>query len=182
MIMNDYKEFSNEIKKVKGPRIHKITNSYGVKEAYTYYNKHKPKEKKFIMKDVLFYKIIRLMNNALIDSLLDGNDLRFPANFGKLELRRYKLEPKLDDDGNLVYKAPIDWEKTLKFWHENEFARNNKILIKIEKHDNFKLIYNKSKAKYKNKSYVFFKANRAFRKKITQACDNKQLDAFEFKN
>ena len=37
--MDDYIEFINEIKKVHEPRVHKITNSYGVYDAFKYYRK-----------------------------------------------------------------------------------------------------------------------------------------------
>ena len=41
-------DFINKAKKVSGPRKHKVRNSLGVYDAYKFYRKNKPKEKKFI--------------------------------------------------------------------------------------------------------------------------------------
>jgi hypothetical protein len=43
--------FIDDIKKIKEKRNHKIKNSYGVYDAYKYYRKNKPKDKKYILKD-----------------------------------------------------------------------------------------------------------------------------------
>lgn len=176
-----YSEFIKDLKKVSSNRVHKIVNSYGVYDAYKFYRKHKPKHKKFVLTESQYFAIIRETNNMLADFLANGEDINLPERMGRIELRKYNLEPKISEDGRLVYKAPIDWDSTLKLWYDDEEAKANKTLIKIESKENYRVIYNKSKALYTNKSFYMLHINRELKKKIFQAASSGTIDAFTFK-
>ena len=72
-------EFRRKILKVNGPRKHKLSNSFGVYNAY----KHIRKNKWFnIGKPVSehdFYSIIRTVNNYLAELLSMGYDIKLPC-------------------------------------------------------------------------------------------------------
>ena len=153
-------EFINSKKRVTENRVHKITNSFGVYDYFKYYRKNKPKEKKFVLTEKEYYKIIREVNNELIEVLFNEGQLKLPCEFGLIILEKFDISPKIDSKGNLVYKAPIDWNETLKLWHEDEEALNNKIKIKKEIKYAYKINYKKNKAKYKNKTFYNIKFNR----------------------
>lgn len=174
-------EFLKKIKKVSAPRKHKITNSYGVYDAFKYYRKNKPADKKYILTESQFFALIRSIHNNMLEDLVNGKELIFPMQMGGLELRKYHIEPKLDENGKLIYKAPINWAVTLQCWYEHEEAYKNKLLIKSETRDYYKLCYLRYRAKYKNKSYFNLRGNRALKLKISQAAKKGTLEAFAFK-
>lgn len=178
----EYSEFLKDLKKVTGERVHKISNSYGVYDAFKFFRKNKPKHKKFILSESQYFAIIREINNKLSDALANGEDINLPERMGKIELRKYNLEPKLSEDGKLIYKAPIDWDATLKLWYEDSEAMKDKTLIKIESKENYRVIYNKSKALYINKAFYSLHINRELKKKIFKAANEGTIDAFTFKS
>ena len=42
-------EFRRYVRRASGPRKHKVTGSLGVYDAYKWYRKNKPKDKKYIL-------------------------------------------------------------------------------------------------------------------------------------
>lgn len=176
------KEFTKRIKKVSGPRVHKITNSYGVYDAYKYYRKHKPNDKKYVLTESQFFAIIRGIHNKMVEHLLKGGEIKFPLRMGGIELRKYKVEPRLDENGKLIYKAPIDWNATLKCWYEHEEAFKNKILIKVESRESYKIHYTKNRAQFINKTFFYYRANRTLKNRVSQAARENKLEAFTYRN
>ena len=177
----EYSEFINNLKGVSESRHHKISNSYGVYDGFKFYRRNKPKDKKFMLTESQYFSIIRDMNNLLAEALSNGSDINLPERMGRIELRKYKLEPKIGEDGKLIYKAPIDWDATLKLWYEDKEAMDNKTLIKIETNESFRVLYNKSKALFTNKSFYMLHINRELKKKISKAANEGKIDAFTFK-
>ena len=72
------KEFIEEQKKVKEPRVHKITGSLGVYDAYRWIRKNKWLNIGRPLKTEEFYDIIREVNKYLAEELIKGNDVIFP--------------------------------------------------------------------------------------------------------
>lgn len=178
--MSDYIEFINKVKKVNTPRVHKITNSYGVMDAYKYYRKNCPKSKKFNIKAADYCKTVSSINSIIADKLVEGKDIKLPELMGVIEVRKYHIEPYLSDDGKLIYNAPTDWGKTIKLWHSNKEAFEKKLLIKLERDAYFKIKYNKIKAKYRNKTYFTIRACRSLKTRLAKAYKENKLDAFEY--
>lgn len=179
---SDYKEFINDLKGVKDNRHHKITKSYGVYDYYKRYRKNKPKDAEFRLTESQYFSIIRKINQHLATAILSEGSVKLPCSMGKIELRRYKIEPKIDQDGKLVYKAPIDWDATLKLWYEDKEEYDKKTLIKIISKDNFRIIYNKNNAQYANKSFFSFNINRELKKNIYEAAKDGIIDGFTYNN
>ena len=50
----DYDNFRKIVLKLHDNRKHKVKNSYGVYDAFKYYRKHKPKDKKYILNSSTF--------------------------------------------------------------------------------------------------------------------------------
>jgi hypothetical protein len=59
-----------------------------------------------------------------------------------LELRKYDASIKIVD-GKVKTNLPIDWDKTLKLWYEDEEAYKQRTLIKMEEKEIYKVHYNK---------------------------------------
>lgn len=175
----EFKEFSRNIKKISGPRLHKIKGSYGVYDYFKYYRKYKPKDSKYVLKDSQFYTIIRLINQYLADSLEEEGKVILGGALGTLEIVTYEIKPKLGENGELIYNAPINWDATLKLWYEDPQARENKDLIKLELRDYCKFIYNRSKALYKNKMYYDFSFNKELKLRISKRVKEGKLKLYQ---
>lgn len=174
----DYDNFRKIVLKLHDNRKHKVKNSYGVYDAFKYYRKHKPKDKKYILTESQYFQIIRNVNNLLVDSLLQNNDIRFPQRMGILEVRKRPATIKIVN-GKLVNNLPIDWDTTLKLWAEDEESYNKKTLIKLEEDEVFIINYNKKRAIYNNKMYYQFNVNRKLKQRLKELIKNNEIDAFE---
>ena len=89
-----FEDFIKEVKKVNKERHHKVTNSYGSKDAFHYYRKIKPNDSKYVLTDCEYLNIIRQINNQLRDKLINGEDVLLPERMGRLELRKTKTKFK----------------------------------------------------------------------------------------
>ena len=172
------KEFRKRILKVDQSRKTFINNSYGVYDAYKYYRKNKPLDKKYILSESQYFAIIRKLNLMLIQELLEQKDIIFPLCMGKLEVRKWSPEVKLDKDGKVTNNYPIDWDSTLKLWYEDKDAREERLLLKKKEKEVFIIRYSKSHAKYKNQSYFEFVVNRALKLNLRDKIREGNFDAY----
>ena len=171
-------EFRKMVLKVDGPRKHKVNNSWGVYNSYKWIRKHKWFNLPRPVTEHEFYTIIRQVNNMLADNILNGEDIVFPHRMGRLELRKKEAYIGFKD-GKLVTNLPIDWDKTLKLWSEDENAYKERLLIKMEEKDIFKVFYSKRNALYENKSFYSLEVNRDIKRGLKSRIKNRLVDAFK---
>lgn len=175
-------EFKKNIRKVKSNRNHKVRNSLGVYDAYKYYRKNKPDDKRYILTESQYFSIIRKINNLFAKELSLGYSIKLPLRMGELELRKYDRQVYFDNNGKLHTNLPIDWDNTLELWYNDEEALKNKTLLRIDSGNNiFKLYYNKNKANYINKSYYEFTFNKDLRIMLSKNLKKGNIDAPELK-
>lgn len=162
-VIEDYKAFRREIlsSRTEG----KVRNSIGVYTFYKMIRKHKWFNIGRPLKEHEFYNIIRSINNLLAEEIALGNSVNFPCRMGTLELRKYQPTARFVN-GKLRLSYPIDWEKTLKLWYTDEEAKKNKILVRLEETDVYKIKYSKYKANYENKSFYEFSVNKGIKKSL----------------
>lgn len=172
-----YDNFKKTVLNVEGPRVHKITNSIGVYDAYKWIRKNKWLDIGTPVSEHDFYKIIRSINEQLILLLLSGGNLQLPQRMGTIELRKRPVVYDIKS-GKLKVSAPIDWDRTLKLWYEDEESFNKKTLVKMEEKEIFQIYYNKSKATYKNKSFYQFRPNRDLKVQLKHKLKEGTLDAY----
>ena len=171
-------DFLNSVKKVNEPRTHKVNNSLGVYNAYKFLRKRKWVDTGKPLTEHEFYSIIRKVNDYLADSFLHGNDIKLPHRMGRIELRKYDV--RINFDGEKVKtNLPIDWDRTLKLWYEDEEAYKEKTLVKVEEKEIFKVYYNKQLADYNNQVFYEFNVNRELKKRLKQRIKEGKLDAFK---
>lgn len=174
-----FEDFIKSVKKVKNERHHKVSNSYGTKDAFHYYRKIRPNDNKYVLTDCQYLKIIRTINNHLRDRLIRGEDVILPERMGTLEIR--KSTNKLGfKDGQLVIKYPVNWEATLKLWYDNPQCKAKKQLVRQESSETFRLHYNKNKALYNNKSFYEFTTNRTIKLGLKKNIKLNNLEAFSY--
>lgn len=175
----DYNEFKKIVLKVNNSRKHKVTNSNGVYDAYKWIRRNKWLDIGRPLTEHEFYTIIRQVNNLLVESFIEGNDIDLPNRLGKIELRKFEKRVTFKN-GVLYTNLPIDWDKTLKLWAEDNEAYKEKVLVRMEEEEIFKVVYNKSKANYNNKSFYEFNVNRDLKKRLKQRIKEGLLDAFTY--
>lgn len=171
-------EFRRAILKVDGNRKHRVNNSNGVYDAYKYIRKNKWFNIGRPLTEHEFYTIIRQVNNYLADELLQGNDILLPCRLGRIELRKYDANISIKN-GILKTNLPIDWDRTLKLWSEDEEAYKERTLVKMEEKEIFKVFYNKRDANYENKSFYTFEVNRDLKRRLKQKIKCRAIDAFK---
>ena len=176
--MEGFEEFRDKVKNVEDKRHHKINNSYGVYDYYKYYRKNRPKDKKYILTESQYFAIIRRVNELIGDKLVLQGSVLLPLRMGRIEIRKYNISPRIDENGKVVLNAPIDWDKTLKLWYEDEESYRNKVLIKTDSREIFKTLYTKTMANYENKSFYQFRLNNDIKDKIKKRIKEGKMDAF----
>lgn len=174
-----YKEFIKTIKKVNSNRKHKVTNSYGSKDAFCYYRQIRPNDPKYVLTDCQYLKIIRCINNILREKLINGEDVLLPERMGRLELRKSKPIIKFEN-GKLKTTLPVNWDATLKLWYDNPNCKEKKQLVRQEVSDVFKVFYNKVKANYNNKAFYEFNTNRTIKVNLKKQIKANKIDAFTY--
>lgn len=169
-----------ELLRLNGPRVHKVNKSLGVYDAYKWLRKRQWIDIGQRLTEHEFYSIIRRVNDYLAKELSNGKDVKLPHRMGTIELRKINTYINFKD-GKLHTNLPIDWDRTLKLWCEDEEAYKNRTLIKIEEKEIFKVYYNKSKADYTNKSFYQFSVNRDLKKTLKRNIREGKIDAFLLK-
>lgn len=170
-------DFRKRVLRLTDTKIHKVRNSYGVYDGFKYYRTHRPNEHKYVLTESQYFSIIRKVNDLLRESLIDGEDITFPHRLGRLEVRKYATKVSLKD-GKLKTNLPIDWDKTLKLWAEDEESYKNKTLIRAEEKEVYKIFYNRVVADFTNKSFYQFNANRELKRQLKQTIKEGKLEAF----
>lgn len=170
--------FRRQVLKVDRPRVHRVNNSYGVYDAYKYIRKNKWFDIGQPVTEHQFYSIIRRMNNLLADALIHEHDIELPCRMGIIEVRKYDARISIED-GKIKTNLPIDWDRTLKLWSEDEEAYQKRTLIKMEEKEIFSIYYNRIKANYNNKSFYEFTVNRDLKRRLKQRIKSGNFDAFK---
>lgn len=156
MEAQSFSEFKQQVfSKGKGERNFRVKNSWGVYDALKLARKNKWYNIGRPVKEKEFYAIIRGVNDRLADGLAKGDTVEFPHRMGKLELRKSKRGVYLND-GKLNITYPVDWNGTLRLWYNDEEAKKNKTVLRLEEPYVYSVRYNKHDAIYENKSFYAF--------------------------
>lgn len=172
----DEREFMALVKGARGKRVHKVRNSLGVKDAFTFYRKVRPRESGYVLSESEFLGIVRKTNDILRQMIIQGQEVVLPEHMGKLELRKRRTVTDFRD-GKLRTDLPVDWDSTLRLWYEDEESYHGRRLVRQESREVYKVYYNKYKADYPNKSFYQFRMNREIKKGLKQKIRNNELDA-----
>lgn len=170
-------EFRKRVIRAEEDKHHfKVTNSNGTKEAWRWIKKNNWLNIGQPISERELGLIVKTINLALQDQLLDGKDVLFPNRMGRLEVRKFKAKLEYVDN-KLVTTLPVDWNRTIQLWWEDEESYKLKRLVRYEASDRFSIYYNKEYANYANKTYYKFTPVRPFRIKLKNKIINGGFDA-----
>ena len=179
MIHNSRKGSSNKIK------IH-----YGISDYYNHYmnsfelSKDDSSNNPFYVSKKDYNSIIEDFHAMIIDEIIDFNyEFKLPFDLGMLALRKFKPTLKVDENGKLINKLPVDIRSTMNLWDKNEEAKKNKVLVRYtNKHSRGYVFtihyYKKYKARFKNKTLYSFETVRSFKEKVNKRASTGELDAY----
>lgn len=156
-------EFRKSIVPVRGEG--KVKNCIG---AYDIYKKMRHEGWQGIGHPVSqhdYYMIVRNMNRLMAEEIAKGNPVILPCNMGRIDVRKYQTGVKMKN-GKLKISYPVDWGETFKLWFEDKEARKMKCVVRNESGIVYKIIYSKHTAKYNNKSFYEFSAQRSLKKML----------------
>lgn len=177
----DFQEFASSIRKIKEHRKHKIKGSYGIYDGFKYYRKIKPKGHEYVLTESQYFYITRRINGILGDMFLKGEDIVFPCRLGRLEIRKREAKIVIENE-KVKTNLPIDWDRTIKLWYEDEESFKNKTLVKAEEKTVYRIYYNRYAAEYTNKTFYQFRVNRDLKRRLKESIKERKLpDAFNLK-
>lgn len=175
--MTGLTEFKRKVRKLNMPRHYKVNNSLGVYDSYKYIRKNKWFNIGRPLTEHEFYSIIRKINLLLAEELLDSGEIKLPQRMGTIEIRKFESNIRIDENGKVHTNLPVDWEKTLELWYEDEEAYKNRTLVKMEEKEIFKIYYNKNIANYNNRAFYEFIFNKDLRIRLKQRIKKGNVDA-----
>jgi hypothetical protein len=134
-----------------------------------YFKKHNPTRNRVLIdRDNIFYvdysaycKVLDTFNKALRDEILYNSfDYNMPSRLGLLGIRKKKLTPWINEDGDLVNPLPIDWKATNDLWAVDSQAKKQKKIVRhFNEHSKGYIAqwyYSTTKATYQWKSAYSF--------------------------
>lgn len=173
----EYSEFRKKVVKAKEKHHFEITNSYGTKEAWRWLKKSKWLDLPEPVTEREFGLILKAINLALRDHLLNGGDIELPHRMGRIEIRKFNAKIEIRD-GKLITTLPPDWGRTLELWYEDKDSFENKTIVRFEGIERFSFFYNRTKANFNNKAFYRFVPSRTLKKELKKRIVNGTMDAF----
>ena len=171
--MDDYREFLDKLLK-RGSKPHKLSHCLGARDAFHWVRKNHWKATGGTPVDKLLYsQIVSEVHKILVEALIEGHEIEFPYQMGSLVLVRTPSKV-FYEDGKLKTNYRTDWKKTLDY-RFNEDPEGHKLIKRIQPFI-YTVKYYKRGARYHNRKFYFFRANRSLPKKIGAAVERGKLN------
>lgn len=181
-MMETLREFRRRVVTPNHPKVYRIRNSWGIYDGYKYYRKNKPDSKEFVLSESQYFAITRMVNQILAERLSRGQDVKFPLSMGSLEVRKYDRNVRIGKDGRIHTNLPVDWNSTLELWYNDPDAHKNKILVRHNVQEIYRIYYNRDSANYRNNYFYEFSVHQDIRRKLKQKIKEGVVDAFLLKS
>lgn len=171
--MMDYQEYLNSLQK-RGSKPHRISHCLGARDSFHWVRKNKWKATGGKPVDKLLYsQIISEVHRLLVEALIEGHEIEFPYQMGSLVLTRVPAKVYYED-GELKTNYRIDWKKTLDY-RFNEDPEGHKLIKRIQPFV-YTVKYYKKKAKFHNRKFYCFRANRSLVRAVGAAIEGGKMN------
>lgn len=175
----DFSEFIKSVKKVSGPRKHKVKQSSGMKDAFLHYRKTRPKDNEFVLSEKQYSSIINEMDLLWCDLLLQKGSMVLPEGLGGVKIVKVKSDAYIDSTGKLKITRPVNINETLKLWYEDKESFENKTLVRFEEDYSYRIVFSRGKALFKNSTYFRIQFNRSLKQRLSNLIREGKFDTFE---
>ena len=123
------------------------------------------KDSKYYLTSQMYSKILDEFNSEVRELILNESfDFILPASMGILGIRKRKLIPYINSNGDFKNPLPVNWKATYELWESNPESHADKTLVRYRnKHSGGYIAewtHMRAKATFKNKSGYDFKATR----------------------
>ena len=168
----------------QGKQVEVFKTDIKVKDFYNFYadKTFKTKIKKYSRLDknspyyislLQYSKILNSINKEIVALMLyDAFEFKMPSNLGSVSIRKKKVEPYIDEDGNFINPLPVDRKATKELWDKDSNAKKEKKKVyHHNEHSNgyiAKGYYNKKNAKFVGKGKYFVKLTRSIKQEINK--------------
>lgn len=158
----------------------KIRAHYGIKDYYKFFKQENPElnieYKKFV-------KVITEMNEGITNLIIEDNlEYIIPHLGSTLSIKKDKRVPKIVN-GKLYNTSPVDWVKTNELWHNDEEAREKKLLVRfLNSHTSryvFRIYFKKFKHYFQNKNLYSFQATRSFQRALGRRINDEDKPRYD---
>lgn len=157
----------------------KITGSLGMHDAYAWEKDNGFPNIGCKISLSTYCKIIRNVNKTLAEAFSIGERILLPEHVGVIHLK--KKQPKTSiENGKLKTTLPIDWNRTLKLWEEDEESYKNRTLIRHEVRDVFRIYYKPYDVAFPNSFFVKFYPGHYLKQRLVEKARNNEVDAYNF--
>lgn len=119
-----------------------------------------------------YAKVINDFTKFTMACIFEGREIKLPARMGTVSIKGRKVEPKLDENGNIMNQAP-DYKATNKLWKECPECKENKQLVfHLNEHTEgirYKFFWSKARMLVENKMFytmIFTRTNKRFLSKL----------------
>ena len=161
--MEEYEEFVGKLQK-RGSKPHRLRHCLGSRDAFHWVRKNKWKATNGKQCDKLLYsRIIHEVHKELVSLMLEGHLVEFPYQMGTLLINCVPAKVFFMD-GEYKNNYKVDWKKTLRFLYEDREALEQHRRVKRIVPYIYRIRYYKRSAKYANRRFYSFRANRSFKK------------------
>ena len=170
MPMTTYQEFLNRLQK-RGSKPHKISHCLGTRDAWRWVrHNHWQKTGGQPVDQLLYSRIINEVNKILVEKMLEGHVFDIPFRMGSLLIASMPAKVEMVD-GQLQTNYRTDWLKTLQYFYEDEEGRNSHKTIKRVQPEIYFIKYSKHGARFHNRMFYQFRANRSLVRKLGAAVE-----------
>lgn len=144
---------------LKPHRNHKIKSDYGLVDYYKYYKSNGGK-----LSHKEFRNILSDFNEGLYPIICSFNyEYKMPKRLGTISVIQRNTYVKLDKEGNLKTNKPINYKATLDLWETNPELQEQRIVVRHDQPNAFKIKFGIGYANFKNKVVYTFTANRGLK-------------------
>lgn len=162
--------------KVNPVRKYSVNNSYGVYDYYKYYRHNRPKDRSYYkMNEYQYYRLIRKVNEYLIDILFKERQVTLPNRLGEIIIQKSPATVKFKD-GKLKTNRPINWEATIRLWFEDPQSEKNKTLVRWETDEVYGIEYKKNGAIFPNKAFYEIQIIRRIKQRLSSLLAEETYD------
>lgn len=164
-----FKEFRARILKVSSPRHSKDTKTFNSKSLIRKIRKENSEAKCLSEDD--YSRMIRRINELLIEDLFKGYPIELPYNMGSIAIysRMGKIYKK---EGKLIRTMPINWDSTLKLWHQDAKSAEKAIVLRDLPSKVYRIKYTPKRVGYKNQQYYKFIPCRTLKRQLMELLTN----------
>ena len=177
----EYQEFLNTLQK-RGSKPHKLGHCLGSRDAWKWIRHHHWNRVGGQTVDQLLYsKIVNEVNKILVEQMLEGHVFDIPFQMGSFMIASIPAKV-FEKDGKIYTNYRTDWKKTLQYFYEDEEGRNAHKPVKRIQNDIYYIRYTKSGARFRNRMFYRFRANRSFVRKLGAAVEGGRIHCYKTNN